>query len=470
MTPRGEPQGDDTGAVAIVVALLMTVILVLAAFAVDIGNAYAQVRQLSVAADADSLAAAAAVGSAMPLATCTQATLDSLTDSEGHVGAEAIAQAAANTMNTANNKTGVSEPVKPVSVTCVGNAIEVRVDNSRVVNTTIAGIIGISTITPSSYAVARYVRTTSVAGLRPWAVCDTVALAAVGHPNTTYWTPMGNWNTKDTTGVCGSTAPGQWGAVSFTGSNGAQNLIDWTLLGYPDPVEIPGSPLPADPGVTNSVATALQSLIGKVVLFPTVTAVTGSGNGAAYNTAGVVTVEVCGIYFGNKEYTIDQTVPVSTCWVPPTPTTATFTATATGSTTTNESGTTLTISSPDPSGFALNDSAITITKVDIPGAKVDIPGADKKGDTLSTTFASIASPTVGVLSKNATLDVTNQTITITYTKFVPGSLGVPLQANGDVIDHIQFRWVKYTSSYSGPSGTICVLSDPKCVGTTLLWK
>ena len=72
----------DHGAIALIFALLMTVFLVLAAFAVDIANAYANARQLSVAADAASLGAAAKVGEAyttqFPSASCSPANLASM--------------------------------------------------------------------------------------------------------------------------------------------------------------------------------------------------------------------------------------------------------------------------------------------------------------------------------------------------------------------------------------------------------
>ncbi len=55
---------DDEGAIAIIVALLSLVLIGMAAFAVDFGNAYAVKRQLSVSADASALDAARAVATA----------------------------------------------------------------------------------------------------------------------------------------------------------------------------------------------------------------------------------------------------------------------------------------------------------------------------------------------------------------------------------------------------------------------
>ena len=110
---------DERGAVAIMTALLLVVLLVAAAFAVDAGNAYAQNRQLSVAADAAALAAAAKVGEQLPPGdACTSAFAASQSG---------LATQVANDLNTANNRAngpGDSEPVDSVTVTCDGRAPE----------------------------------------------------------------------------------------------------------------------------------------------------------------------------------------------------------------------------------------------------------------------------------------------------------------------------------------------------------
>jgi Flp pilus assembly protein TadG len=136
VTNRPSPlaRGGDRGAVAIMVGILMTVFLLLAAFAIDIGNAYANARQLSVAADAASLSAAAKVGeayvSAFPNAACDLANLTA-------INATQIAQTQADLVNTQNNKSGVNEPVGPVVITCENSnkSIQVSIKNNRQVKT-----------------------------------------------------------------------------------------------------------------------------------------------------------------------------------------------------------------------------------------------------------------------------------------------------------------------------------------------
>ena len=53
---------DDDGAVAVIVAILAVVLFGMAAFAVDMGIAYASKRELSVTSDAAALAGAQAAG------------------------------------------------------------------------------------------------------------------------------------------------------------------------------------------------------------------------------------------------------------------------------------------------------------------------------------------------------------------------------------------------------------------------
>ena len=76
--------------------------------------------------------------------------------------------------------------------------------------------------------------------------------------------------------------------------------------------------------------------------------------------------------------------------------------------------------------------------------------------------------TLADTAKRATLPGAAVTITTTTTTY---SGLVPKQSNGDPIDHIQFRWVSYsTSSYDGTGSAPCSFSDRRCVGFTELWR
>jgi hypothetical protein len=113
--------------------------------------------------------------------------------------------------------------------------------------------------------------------------------------------------------------------------------------------------------------------------------------------------------------------------------------------------------------------------VTIAGAKkVKVNGKDTFVD-LVTSVASYdpTNPTTKVvLDDAADVDVTNKAVRIqwdtTTTTFTPGL--VPLDSNHKPIDHIQFRWEDYTSSYTGTGAPTCTLDDPKCLGAVELWR
>lgn len=474
-----EPLRDDSGAVAILVAILMTVLMVMGAFALDIGNAYAQGRQISVAMDAAALSAAAKVGQAMPINTaCTSTVLAT-------IGAQGIAQAEADAINQKNRKNGLAEPVQSVSVTCQdgGKAVQVTVGNSRGVPTALAGVIGVDTIRPANDASARYVKKNVAGGLRPWAVCATTLGQAQQNPGTTYWTPLGNWNTKDSVGICGSSAPGNWGSVDFDGGgNSAGDLADWTRDGYPGSVTIPDPYLPADPGTTNSsdLRSAFRSLVNQVVLFPAVDGISGSGQNAVFDAVGIGTVKVCGVVYQNNIYNTTLSGQASDCWRTPSPPTTTVTTQET------TIGPFTVKGSIDKNSNVLTIPANTFSSVpvgtDISNqATISVPGAKKSGPNNVPLVVEVTLPnplptTSLTLTDKADNKVTNVDVRITVesTKTISttaGGFGL-YDDKGNLQDQIQFRWVNYTtSSYTGPGGgTTCALTDPNCVGQTVLWR
>ncbi|MFC6238781.1 TadE/TadG family type IV pilus assembly protein [Longivirga aurantiaca] len=452
----GERDGDS-GAVAVLVAILATVFLVMAAFAVDIANAYANARQLSVAVDSAALSAAAKVGGAFPTGTpCTPAALTA-------INATQIARTEATRINGDNTKVGADEAVDTVTVSCVGTtAIDVTITNSRTVKTAIAGVIGIGSMSPNSYATARFQRMPTGGGLRPWAICNNVVQASSQSLNTTYWTGLDNQEV----GVCGTTAPGNWGGVDFNGGNNAAgDLADWTLNGYPGVVNIPDPVLPADPGVSNSNAlgNAFTSLIGQVVLLPSVSGFnTGGGNNASFNAVGVASVKICGILYANTTYNTDTTTgATSTCWVNPAGTTQTvpFAATVIGSMANNANVIT--------SATAVYDAAWV-------GLSVSVPGAGNGGNALTGTIVSVGADLKSLTLRNgdkAKAAVNNVSVAVSgnLTTTTPGF--VPLGNGNQPIDHIQFQYVNYVSSYStGTTAAPCTLTRADCVGTVQLWR
>ncbi|HET7899849.1 MAG TPA: pilus assembly protein TadG-related protein, partial [Candidatus Nanopelagicales bacterium] len=164
---RRTPAADDTGAVAVIVALVMTLSLILAAFAVDIGNAYAQGRQLAVSADAAALAAARKVGEAYAQPTCTTAGLAA-------IGADALALAEAQAVEASNRRSGATGDTVTAHAYCSTDATAILVDvtTARDIATGLAGVTGITQSHPNAKATGRWQRSL-IGTIRPWAVCQT---------------------------------------------------------------------------------------------------------------------------------------------------------------------------------------------------------------------------------------------------------------------------------------------------------
>jgi hypothetical protein len=272
--------------------------------------------------------------------------------------------------------------------------------------------------------------------------------------------------------VCSTQSDGNWGAVDFDGGNNAAGtLANWTLNGYPNPVTIPSPPLlPADPGLSNSsaLAAAFTSLVNQVVLLPSVSGYAGgNGNNGTFNAVGILTAKICGVRYGNNNYNIEADGTPSDCWVDPTvgqwvpsqkPILAVGTVTTKGATST------LTLTSA-PSGFDFSDPNMQVTSVTIANAG----GTTAVPAPLVTTIVSNKSTGMTAqLSTKATTNVTGAQVTIQYNAYT----GIaPLLPNGQPIDHIQFRWVNYsTSSYPGNGGPTCTFDNAQCQGATMLWR
>lgn len=297
----------DEGAVAIFVAILSVVLIGMAAFAVDFGNAYAAKRQLSVAADAAALdaaraVAAAKVGGVNILGGGKGCTTWSSAD---WTAARAAATAAAGTTNTANDlrssDTAHRAVIDSVTVTCPsdGTRVEVTVANSRALESFFGGVFGADSYHPARSATAAVRPRLSISGLRPYAVCYDVVNQARGATTSTFTMVL-----NKPIGVCNTTAPGQWGVVDFDGgSNPTGDTVSWTQDGYPNQIDAPDPSLPADPGMPGpgALTGALDSIVDQVVLFPVVTQFTGgSGNNASFNLVGFVGAKVCGYRLNNK--------------------------------------------------------------------------------------------------------------------------------------------------------------------------
>jgi hypothetical protein len=105
--------------------------------------------------------------------------------------------------------------------------------------------------------------------------------------------------------------------------------------------------------------------------------------------------------------------------------------------------------------------------------QVVVPGASRTGNApspLTTKAATCIDSRTVTLEIAATQDVVAKPVTVTTTRYTySGGFG-PYDARGNLLNHIQFRWVDYTTSYTGTGAATCALSDPACIGAVELWR
>lgn len=336
---------DDEGAIAIIVALLAVVLIGMAAFAVDLGNAYAVKRKLSVTADAAAIAGVSAASKALRAGTASCDTASGLiTPAARQTAAQAAAQTAAAAVMSQGDLSGNST-LTPVVLSCTADDIRVTVSNAQSVPTFFAGIFGVADTNPVGGATARAFVPGSASGLKPIASCtDTVnSRYDPNGPSKPFLVFMDNSGNP-----CGISASGNWGILNFddqgqynaapTGpfddpycaaGNSATCQALWMSTGYYDRVYVPNpSPWVPNPanrvagqpglggstgqGVGNAFRTALESMPGKTISLPVAQWVSGPGNNARFGITGIVSVRVCAVRSQNS-YITDPAPPAGAC-------------------------------------------------------------------------------------------------------------------------------------------------------------
>lgn len=241
----GTRHSREDGAVAIIVAIMMVLLVGMGAFAVDFGAAYATKRQLSTAADAAALAAAEYYASQVGQ-TCS-----ALSDSSTLFTA---AQTSADAAFTAN-MTGpyfASEAPPPTGVlsspVCSPQgSLFVTFGDGATTKTVLAGVFGVKQITTSRQATSEISVPNIGTGLRPAALClskhsagavvngPPYSVAPVYFPDPVCGTPPGH-------------APGNWYLLRCPGQGSGSDALlgNYLLNGCPEPVQIINTDLDAD--------------------------------------------------------------------------------------------------------------------------------------------------------------------------------------------------------------------------------
>ncbi len=275
---------EDHGAVAVIVALMMTVLLGFVAVSVDLGSLYAEKRQLQNGADAAALAVAQETG-------CSAA-------------AVAPGSSTAQTLATANDTGGPAVASTPVfqtdpttglpTVAVTVHAVEADGQPGRA--NLLAPVLG-SQFTRSAVAA------TATATCSSHPAAGTAALPLTFHqcnfvaPTASQAPIIIGYNTSSTrcNGVTGNAAPGNFGWLA-----GAQG-------GATCPATIdPAQPIaPGDTGINipEPCKPTLAELRGAVALIPMYDTVTGTGSSSKFHIVGFAAFKITGYRFsGNPEF------------------------------------------------------------------------------------------------------------------------------------------------------------------------
>lgn len=283
MSSLGRPrrhERHERGAVAIMVALSTVLVAGAAAVSVDLGNARAGHRAMSVASDAGALA-----------------------------GAESGADDADDPCDTAEEVAQQNAPNAEVSCELVGDDDNVvKVTTRQGVEFIFAGVLGEDNRDVSATTYAKFDKL-GVGGVRPFGFCVN---ALWNIPAIQAWdreTVIGPirmyYGGQAQTWACGGSS-GNWGSYDFDGgSNPTSDQIEWITNGYPEEVYI-DTWYDGDPGsntFAGAVVPALTQLMNNGTVFPVAlfNDVDGSGDNAELHVAGFANVQLTDFYLSGSQ-------------------------------------------------------------------------------------------------------------------------------------------------------------------------
>jgi Flp pilus assembly protein TadG len=297
---RSAAQRDERGGVAMLVGLLLVPMMLLLAFTLDLGVAYAQAQAFAAGADSGALAIAGAkrtalAGNAAVAPTCASI----LSNDAGQALAIAKKQADAN--RPYDLKASAGQVDVQSSLTCdAAGILRVKVTVQRDVPTTLGRLAGITSIKATRQANAGLsVMGSMDGGAFPLTICDDQARAimsrATASPYPIEVIDVNKVWKADCSGKSGGS--GNWGWLDC-GGNGTPGLtdailngcdIDLTPTGTPPTITVdgqPGNKINAGP-----VRNALDTVKGKTFAFPVYDKVTGNGSGTQYRVVGFINLK-----------------------------------------------------------------------------------------------------------------------------------------------------------------------------------
>lgn len=307
-------RGDERGAVAVMVALLVVAMIGFLAFVTDFGYAYANKRSIQNGVDA----AALTYAQELHLATPDPTNCLDMADDPSIVSA---AKAKATQIFRQNAPDPLEGPIQLefFAPSCLEPGLTdnlvVKVKAKRSSPALIGRALRPNDLYIQAAARAIVGPAKTLTGVRPFALCDQLAdLMSIspGSPLTIFF--------DNNTTPCGG-APGNFGTIDLRNPpppGGPGGVVEaWTRYGYEGtvPADIP-STFEGDPGEPSAnMRDDFRAILGESIVIPVYTSLTSSGSHSTYSVDRYIGVKVCGFRLVNND-AIDSL----DCFVPTTAT------------------------------------------------------------------------------------------------------------------------------------------------------
>lgn len=297
---------SDHGAVAIVVAILSTVLLGIAAFTTDFGMAYAQRQALYTGTDSAALAIVHAEYKSEMTTPRNCATVKA--NDQPQMQGLAVQQ-----IND-NSPFGETIPSSDITVAleCVGTnngVLQATVSVHHTVNVLFGRVLGVSSIAVNRESAAALGTVKDVTGVRPIGICRYQAEqlkatapgnGGIGPAQLIALTKIWNGNQS-----CSSSGgAGNWGWLDLGQGDGdsalgatIKNGFDGKLTLSGGSFTIDGNPMTGSPGNKGngtSVHTGMADIMDKVVWLPVYDSYSSNGSNTQYHIYAFISVQMCG--------------------------------------------------------------------------------------------------------------------------------------------------------------------------------
>lgn len=285
---------NDSGAVAIMVALLSVVLIGVLAFVADFGMAYANQRNLQNGVDAAVLAVGHEVALTAPgTADCNAMGVQAL---NSRTLAEDFFR-----RNAPDSGAALAAGVAGFNAACNANdQLVITAKAEQASPAFFGGIFGSDEVSIGEQARAMVGPAGTVVGLRPFAICQAMADLVKSNPGQLHTFDFDNANLG-----CGY-SPGNWALLDFNGGNNATTEVSqWIQDGYSGPISVsPPVLIDGNPGAPNPGAfqTEMGLMMGDDIVLPVFDQFLPGQNGgnAQLRITGFVSVKGCAWKFNNK--------------------------------------------------------------------------------------------------------------------------------------------------------------------------